>query len=84
MCPKDPYLLSNIDKLIDRSFGYKTLSFMDVYSGYNQIKMNPLDAPKNESTSNNYNYYYEVISFGLKNENSTYQRLLDAFFWSNR
>lgn len=45
-CPKDPYILPNIDKFIDGSWSYKTLSFMDVYSSYNQIKMEPLDVPK--------------------------------------
>jgi hypothetical protein len=34
-CPKDAYPLPNIDKLVDNSSGYKLLSFMDAYSGYN-------------------------------------------------
>jgi len=38
-CPKDAYPLPNIDKLVDNSSGYKLLSFMDAYSGYNQIHM---------------------------------------------
>jgi hypothetical protein len=37
VCPKDAYLLPNIDKLVDNSSGYRLLSFMDAYSGYNQI-----------------------------------------------
>ncbi|MCI35412.1 hypothetical protein A2U01_0056633, partial [Trifolium medium] len=36
-CPKDSYPIPNIDKLVDNSAGYKLLSFMDAYSGYNQI-----------------------------------------------
>ncbi|MCI55927.1 gag-pol polyprotein, partial [Trifolium medium] len=32
-CPKDPYPLSNIDRLIDGASGYNMLSFMDAYSG---------------------------------------------------
>ncbi|MCI20606.1 hypothetical protein A2U01_0041768, partial [Trifolium medium] len=32
-CPKDPYPLPSIDRLIDGASGYKTLSFMDAYSG---------------------------------------------------
>jgi len=43
-CPKDPYQFPNIDLLIDSTSGFKTLSFMDAYSGYNQIRMDPLDA----------------------------------------
>jgi hypothetical protein len=30
-CPKDPYALSNIDRMIDGALGYKLLSFMDAY-----------------------------------------------------
>lgn len=33
--PKDLYPLSDIDRLIDGSSGYHTLSFMDFYSRYN-------------------------------------------------
>jgi len=36
-CPKDAYVLPNKDKLVDNSSSYKLLSFMDAYSGYNQI-----------------------------------------------
>ncbi|MCH85574.1 retrotransposon gag protein, partial [Trifolium medium] len=58
-CPKDPYPLPNIDRLIDGASGYRTLSFMDVYSGYNQIKMSPLDAPHTAFMSNTCNYHYK-------------------------
>ncbi|RDX82493.1 hypothetical protein CR513_36708, partial [Mucuna pruriens] len=34
-CPKDPYPLPNIDRLVDRMVGFALLSFMDTYSGYN-------------------------------------------------
>jgi len=36
-CPKDSYPLSIIDRLIDRATGHTILSFLDAYSGYNQI-----------------------------------------------
>lgn len=35
VCPKDPYTLYNINRLIGDSSRYRTLSFMDVYSRYN-------------------------------------------------
>lgn len=38
-CPKDPFPLQNIDKLVDDSSSYQLLSFMDAYPGYNQIPM---------------------------------------------
>ncbi|GAU23009.1 hypothetical protein TSUD_297540 [Trifolium subterraneum] len=59
-CPKDPYPLPNIDRLIDGASGYKTLSFMDAYSGYNQIKMNPMDAQHTAFMSNTCNYFYNI------------------------
>lgn len=57
-CPKGSYLRSDIDHLIDGSLGYHVLSFMDAYSGYKQIKMDPLDALKTSFMSNHDNYYY--------------------------
>nr|XP_025682159.1 uncharacterized protein LOC112783427 [Arachis hypogaea] len=45
-CPKDAYPLPCIDSLVDNSCGYGTLSFMDAYSGYNQIFMHPSDQEK--------------------------------------
>lgn len=42
-CPKDAYPLPNIDSLVDGVAGCELLSFMDAYSGYNQIKMHPND-----------------------------------------
>jgi len=41
VCPKDSYPLPSIDALVDNASGYKMLSFLDAFSGYNQIKMHP-------------------------------------------
>jgi len=38
-CPKDSYPLPSIDALVDSSSGCRMLSFLDSFSGYNQIKM---------------------------------------------
>ena len=38
-CPKDNYPLPCIDQLVDSTAGHRLLSFMDAFSGYNQIKM---------------------------------------------
>lgn len=71
------YPLPNIDCLIGISLGCKTLSFMDAYSRYNQIKMDHVDAPKTTFISNHGNYYYNVMPFGIKNKGITYPRLMD-------
>ena len=39
-CPKDRYPLPRIDTLVDSTARHELLSFMDAFSGYNQIKMN--------------------------------------------
>lgn len=54
---------------------------MDAYSGYNQIRMDPLDARKIAFMSNHDNYYYNIMSFRLKNACITYQWLMDAIFF---
>ncbi|XP_062094005.1 uncharacterized protein LOC133800039 isoform X1 [Humulus lupulus] len=42
-CPKDCFLLPQIDQMVDATSGYEILSFMDAYSGYNQISMHVAD-----------------------------------------
>ncbi|RDX93757.1 hypothetical protein CR513_23927, partial [Mucuna pruriens] len=42
-CPKDPYPLPSIDRLVDGASDHGLLSFVDAYFGYNQIHMHPLD-----------------------------------------
>ena len=39
-CLKDSFPLPRIDKLVDSTTGHKLLTFMDAFSGYNQIVMN--------------------------------------------
>ena len=38
-CPKNPFPLHHIDQIVDSTTRYETLSFLDAYSGYHQIKM---------------------------------------------
>ena len=45
-CPKDAYPLPTIDKLVDGAIGHHLFSFLDAYSGYNQIQMHPRDEEK--------------------------------------
>ena len=44
--PKDDFPLTHIDVLVDNTAQYKVFSFMDGFSGYNQIKMSPEDMEK--------------------------------------
>ncbi|KAI5316972.1 hypothetical protein L3X38_036679 [Prunus dulcis] len=70
VCPKDSFPLPRIDQLVDATAGHALLSFMDAYSGYNQIFMHPEDQAHTS--------YYKVIPFGLNNAGSTYQRLVNS------
>ncbi|KAK1549935.1 hypothetical protein Q3G72_010788 [Acer saccharum] len=71
-CPKDSFPLPRIDKLVDAMAGHETLSFMDAYSGYNQIKMHKPDEEKTAFTTDQGLYCYTVMPFGLKNARATY------------
>jgi len=75
-----PSLLPNIDRLVDGATGNKVLSFLDAYSGYNQIPMAASDMNKTAFITDDANYFYRVMPFGLKNVGATYQRLMDKVF----
>ena len=76
-CPKDSYPLPSIDALVDSASGNKVLSFLDAFSGYNQIKMHPKDKSKTAFMTETNSYCYKVMPFSLKNAGVTYQRLMD-------
>ncbi|XP_074318385.1 uncharacterized protein LOC141655193 [Silene latifolia] len=42
-CPKDPFPLPHIDAMVDATIGHEMLTFLNAWSGYNQIKMDPAD-----------------------------------------
>src|SRR3954471_13572430 len=44
--PKDHFPLSRIDRIIDSTAGCEKLSFLDAYSGYNQIRLKVEDQEK--------------------------------------
>ncbi|KAM1193170.1 hypothetical protein ACFX1S_013606 [Malus domestica] len=79
-CLKDSFSLSLIDRLIDSTAGCELLSFMDAYSRYNQILMNPPDQEHTAFTTDRRLYCYKVMPFGLKNAEATYQRLVNSMF----
>ena len=45
-CPKDSFPMPKIDQLMDSMVGHKLLTFMDAFSGYNQIQMAEEDQEK--------------------------------------
>ena len=75
-CPKDPFPLPRIDQVIDSTAGCELLSFIDAYSGFHQIPLNPKDQIKTAFITLYGAYCYRVMCFGLRNAGATYQRCM--------
>jgi hypothetical protein len=74
--PKDPFPLPRIDQIINSTAGCARLSFLDAYSGYNQIKLKKEDEEKTAFITPYGVFCYQVMPFGLKNAGATYQRMM--------
>ena len=79
-CLKDSFPLPRIDQLVDSTARHKLLTFMDAFSGYNQIQMAEEDHEQIAFIISQGLYYYRVMPFGLKNVGATYQRLVNQMF----
>ena len=79
-CLKDSYPLPRIDTLVDSTARRELISFMDAFSGYNQIKMNEDDQERTSFVTSQGLFCYKVMSFGLKNVGTTYQRLMNKMY----
>uniref|UniRef100_A0A2N9I2V6 Reverse transcriptase domain-containing protein n=1 Tax=Fagus sylvatica TaxID=28930 RepID=A0A2N9I2V6_FAGSY len=79
-CPKDSFPLPRIDQLVDSTAGHKLLTFMDAFSGYNQIVLDESDQEKTSFITSRGLFCYKVMPFGLKNAGATYQRLMNRMF----
>jgi len=78
--PKDNFPLPHIDTLVDNTAKNSLFSFMDGFSGYNQIKMAPDDMEKTTFITMWGTFCYKVMPFGLKNARATYQRAMVTLF----
>jgi ribonuclease HI len=79
-CPKVPYPLPRIDQIVDSTTGCETLSFLDAYSGYHQIKMKESDQLATSFVTPFGMYCYTTMPFGLRNAGATYQRCMNHVF----
>ena len=66
-CLKDPFPMPR-------------MSFLDAFQGYHQISQALEDQEKTTFVTPTGNYHYKVMSFGLKNAGSTYQRMMTRMF----
>jgi hypothetical protein len=65
-CSKDYFPLPRIDQIIDSTAGCERLSFLDTYSGYNQIRLKVEDKDKIAFITPHGVYCYMTMPFGLK------------------
>jgi hypothetical protein len=60
--------------------GFETLSFLDAYSGYHQIKIKESDQLTTSFITPFGMYCYVTMPFGLRNAGATYQRYMQHVF----
>ena len=65
-CPTDYFPLLRINQLVDSTAGHATLSFMDAFSSYNQIRMDPKDEVHTSFITHFGTYCYKMMPFRLK------------------
>ena len=80
--PKDMYVMSIADMLVDSTANNELLSFMDGFSRYNQILIAVDDTSKIafRCPDSLGTFEWLVMPFGLKNASATYQRAMNAIF----
>ena len=78
--PKDNFPLPHIDTLVDNTAKHSLFSFMDGFSGHNQIRMAPENMEKTTFLTKWGTFCYKVMPFGLKNVGATYQRAMVTLF----
>ena len=77
---KDHFPLPFIDQVLDTLVGKKLFSFLDGFSGYNQIQIAPEDQDKTTFTCPWGKFAYRVLLFGLCNAPATFQRAILSIF----
>ena len=63
-CPKDHFPLPRIDQIVDSTAGCARLSFLDAYSGYQQIRMKVEDEEKTAFITPHGVFCYQMMQIG--------------------
>jgi hypothetical protein len=79
-CPKDNFPTPFIDHIVDECTGCEVFSFMDGFSGYNQIQIKPKDQHKTTFICPWGTFSYRKMPFGLKNVGATFQWAMSFSF----
>ena len=69
-----------IDHILDECVGSEVFSFMDDFSGYNQIQIKPEDQHRTAFICPWGTFEYRKMPFGLKNDGATFQRAMALIF----
>ena len=77
---KDHFPLLFIDQMLERLAGKQYFCFLDRYSGYFQIYVDPDDPEKTTFTCSFSTYAYRLMPFGLSNAPGTFQRCMMSIF----
>nr|GEZ88724.1 DNA-directed DNA polymerase [Tanacetum cinerariifolium] len=77
---KDRFPLPFMDQMLERLAGNEFYCFLDGFSGYFQIPINPTDQEKTTFTCPYGIFAYRRMPFGLCNASGTFQRCMMAIF----
>ncbi|GJX11371.1 reverse transcriptase domain-containing protein [Tanacetum coccineum] len=77
---KDHFLLPFMDQIVERLAGNEFYCFLDGFSGYFQIPIDPQDQEKTTFTCPYGTFAYRRMPFGLCNAPDTFQRCIVAIF----
>ena len=78
---KNHFSLSFIDQMVECLAEHEYYYFLDGYSGYNQVPVDPKDQEKTICTCPFGTFAYHCMPFGLCNAPTTFQRCMISIFF---